>query len=59
MEQLAFNIRPCTPLDLDKLVVLIEKHAEFEKAVFTTEGKLASLEAALFGEQPPLNCIVA
>jgi len=33
MEQLAFNIRPCSPLDLDKLMVLIEKHAEFEKAL--------------------------
>lgn len=59
MEQLAFNIRPCSPLDLDKLMVLIEKHAEFEKALFTKEGKQASLETALFGEQAPLNCIVA
>lgn len=59
MEQLEYNIRPCSPLDLDKLMVLIEKHAEFEKAVFLSAGKQANLEAALFGEQAPLNCIVA
>jgi len=58
MEQLAYKIRPCDPLDLDKLMVLIEKHAEFEKAAFTKEGKQARLQTALFSEYAPLNCIV-
>lgn len=58
MEQLEYNIRPCVPLDLDKLMVLIEKHAESEKAVFTKEGKQARLQTALFSEHAPLNCIV-
>jgi len=58
MEKLSYKIRPCVPLDLDKLMVLIEKHAEFEKAAFTKEGKQARLQTALFSEHAPLNCIV-
>jgi GNAT superfamily N-acetyltransferase len=58
MEQLVYEIRPCSPLDLNKLMVLIEKHAEFEKAVFTKEGKQARLQTALFSEHAALNCIV-
>lgn len=58
MKQLEYQIRPCRLSDLDRLIVLIEKHAQFEKAAFTKEGKKERLQAALFGEKPPLNCLV-
>lgn len=54
-----YFLRPCMPVDLEKLMILIAKHAEFEKAVFTSAGKKECLELALFGEHAPLNCIVA
>lgn len=59
MEQLPYQIRSCIPSDLEKLMVLIEKHTTFEKAAFTKEGKQERLKLALFGEHAPLNCIVA
>jgi GNAT superfamily N-acetyltransferase len=59
MEQLSCKIRPCSTLDLDELLVLIEKHAEFEKTPFTKEGKKERLQSALFSEHATLNCIVA
>lgn len=59
MEQLTYQIRPCLPSDLDKLMILIEKHAEFEKAAFSKEGKQDRLKLALFAENAPLNCVVA
>jgi hypothetical protein len=30
-----YNMRACTPNDLDRLMILIEKHAAFEKVRFT------------------------
>lgn len=59
MKQIKFQIRPCQPTDLNKLMVLIEKHAAFEKAPFIKADKQEKLHAAIFGEKAPLNCIVA
>lgn len=59
MKAINYSIRPCIPSDLEKLMVLIAKHAEFERAAFTSEGKLERLRLALFGDDSPLNCLVA
>ena len=53
-----YRIRNCEPSDLAKLVILCQKHAEFEKADFSPEGKEEGLEKALFSEKPKLNCLV-
>ncbi|MEO8534476.1 MAG: GNAT family N-acetyltransferase [Flavobacterium sp.] len=53
-----YSIRNCELKDLQKLVLLCEKHAEFEKAGFSPEGKAEALEKAVFGENPKLYCLV-
>ena len=53
-----YRIRNCEPSDLGKLVILCQKHAEFEQADFSPEGKEEGLEKALFSEKPKLNCLV-
>ncbi|WET00752.1 GNAT family N-acetyltransferase [Flavobacterium sp. YJ01] len=53
-----YSIRNCEITDLPKLVVLCQKHAEFEKAEYAPEGKEESLKKALFGENPQLFCLV-
>ncbi|WP_291286599.1 GNAT family N-acetyltransferase [Flavobacterium sp.] len=53
-----YSIRNCEPSDLPKLVVLCQKHADYEKAVFSPEGKENKLKEALFGERPKLHCLV-
>ncbi|MDR7211255.1 GNAT family N-acetyltransferase [Flavobacterium piscis] len=53
-----YSIRNCEISDLPKLVVLCQKHAEFEKAHFSSEGKQEGLKKALFDEQPKLYCLV-
>lgn len=53
-----YSIRNCEPSDLPKLVVLCQKHAEYEKADFSPEGKQESLQKALFDAQPKLYCLV-
>lgn len=53
-----YSIRNCEITDLPKLVVLCQKHAEFEKATFSPEGKEENLKKALFGENPQLFCLV-
>lgn len=51
-----YQIRPIKPADLDELLVLMQEHADYEKAAFTPEGKKERLAAALFAEHPKLNC---
>ncbi len=53
-----YSIRNCEITDLPKLVVLCQKHAEFEKADYAPEGKEENLKKALFGENPQLFCLV-
>lgn len=59
MEQIEYRLRPCSREDLDKLLILIAKHAEFEQSAYTSEGKKERLQLAVFGEKRPLSCIVA
>jgi ribosomal protein S18 acetylase RimI-like enzyme len=53
-----YSIRSCELSDLPKLVVLCQKHAEFEKAEFSPDGKEEGLQKALFDIQPKLYCLV-
>ena len=53
-----YSIKNCEPQDLPKLVILCQKHAEFEKADFSPEGKEEGLKEALFGDNPKLYCLV-
>ncbi len=50
IKKMEYLLRPCTPVDLEKLMILIAKHAEFEKAVYSSADKKGCLELALFGE---------
>ena len=53
-----YKIRNCEISDLTKLVILCQKHAEYEKADFSPEGKEEGLKKALFDTQPKLHCLV-
>ena len=53
-----YSIRNCEIADLPKLIVLCQKHAEFEKADYDPEGKEEGLKKELFNESPKLFCLV-
>lgn len=53
-----FIIRDCNTNDLTKLVDLCQKHAEYEKVAFTSEGKEDKLKLALFADNPKLYCLI-
>jgi GNAT superfamily N-acetyltransferase len=53
-----YSIRNCEVSDLPKLVVLCKKHAEFEKAEYSPEGKEEKLKEVIFSKQPKLYCLV-
>ncbi|MBS7256691.1 GNAT family N-acetyltransferase [Flavobacterium branchiicola] len=53
-----YSIRNCEINDLSKLVILCQKHAEFERAEYSSEGKEETLKNALFCENPKLFCLV-
>ncbi|MFH7016064.1 GNAT family N-acetyltransferase [Flavobacterium sp. FlaQc-47] len=53
-----YSIRNCEVSDLSQLVLLCQKHAEYEKANFYPEGKEEKLKEALFGKSPKLYCLV-
>ncbi|WP_116788645.1 GNAT family N-acetyltransferase [Flavobacterium psychrotrophum] len=53
-----YIIRDCKETDLDKLVILCEKHAAYERAAYLVEGKKERLQYALFSDNRQLNCLV-
>ena len=53
-----YLIRDCHPTDVNTLVDLCQKHADYERAVFNPIGKEDGLKNALFAEQPKLFCLV-
>lgn len=53
-----YSIRNCEIPDLSKLVILCQKHAEYEKAEFSPIGKEEKLKEALFADHPKLYCLV-
>jgi ribosomal protein S18 acetylase RimI-like enzyme len=54
-----YTIRACQPQDIDKLVLLCQKHADYEKSAYSPDGKSEALYKAIFENDRPLNCIVA
>ncbi|MDA6068098.1 GNAT family N-acetyltransferase [Flavobacterium sp. AC] len=53
-----YTIRNCEITDLPKLIILCQKHAEYEKADYSPEGKEKSLKEAFFSLQPKQFCLV-
>ena len=53
-----YIIRHCKEDDLAQLVMLCQKHAEYERAEFNADEKEALLEEALFAEDAKLFCFV-
>ncbi len=51
-------IRPVEPADLDELLIMMQEHADFEKAAFSPGGKREKLHIALFEQPQRLNCRV-
>jgi L-amino acid N-acyltransferase YncA len=53
-----YLIRDCQPNDLNTVVDLCQKHAEYEKASFNPIGKEERLKNAIFDVHPKLFCLV-
>jgi GNAT superfamily N-acetyltransferase len=53
-----YLIRDCQPKDINAVVDLCQKHADYERAIFDPIGKKDGLKNALFNEQPKLFCLV-
>jgi GNAT superfamily N-acetyltransferase len=54
-----FIIRHAQMVDVETLVDLCKEHADFERVAYDTNGKVASLSAALLSEVPRLYAWVA
>lgn len=52
------RIRKATPADAPVLLELFIAHADYEKEVFETEGKLEALTACLSSSPQPFECIL-
>ena len=53
-----YLIRDCRPADVNTIVDLCQKHADYEKATFDPIGKEENLKKALYDNQPKLFCLV-
>jgi ribosomal protein S18 acetylase RimI-like enzyme len=53
-----YAIRPCERKDMPALVLLCQKHAQYEKANYDPVGKLALLERSILSDQPMAYCWV-
>jgi GNAT superfamily N-acetyltransferase len=53
-----YLIRDCQPKDVNTVVDLCQKHADYERASFDPIGKEDGLRKTLFNEQPKLFCLV-
>lgn len=53
-----YHIRACEPKDLKDVLILCEKHAAYEQAFYSPDGKLEPLRMAIFGSAPTLYCYV-
>jgi GNAT superfamily N-acetyltransferase len=53
-----YIIRPVTKNDLDGLLILMQEHADYERAAFDPANKKNKLETALFNEPVKLSCWV-
>ena len=53
-----YLIRDCQPTDVNAVIDLCQKHADYEQAAFNPNGKEDGLKNTLFCEQPKLFCLV-
>ena len=53
-----YLIRECQPTDVNTVVQLCQKHADYERATFNPIGKEEELKSELFVEEPKLFCLV-
>jgi L-amino acid N-acyltransferase YncA len=53
-----YKIRLVQEADVDDLLVMMQEHADYEKAAFSAIGKKERLMHALFSKLPKLNCLV-
>jgi ribosomal protein S18 acetylase RimI-like enzyme len=53
-----YSIRKCEIADLPKLIILCQKHAQFEQADYDPKGKEEGLKKELFNDSPKLFCLV-
>jgi L-amino acid N-acyltransferase YncA len=53
-----YLIRDCQTKDLNAVVQLCQKHAEYERATFNLTGKEERLKNAIFDVHPKLFCLV-
>jgi L-amino acid N-acyltransferase YncA len=51
-----YTIRLVREGDLDELLLMMQEHADYEKAAFSPDGKKERLKKALFNKFPKLNC---
>lgn len=58
-ERPAVDIRPATPADLPVLVALIKALADYEKLAHEVTGSPDDLAAALFGDRPYAEAVLA
>lgn len=58
LHNMNYLIRPIEPADLGELLILLQEHADYEKAAFTPEGKKERLAETLFADHLKLNCWV-
>lgn len=54
-----YLIRPAEPQDIAAIIELCAKHAEYEKATYSPEGKAEKLSSFIFTPNPRLFCLVA
>lgn len=54
-----YNIRFATHKDLPEIIDLCSAHSEYEQAVYSPSGKAEKLAKMLFGDNPPLFCLIA
>lgn len=52
------RIRKATPADAQVLLDLFIAHADYEKEVFETEGKLEAIERCLTSNPQPFECVL-
>ncbi|MEM9869326.1 MAG: GNAT family N-acetyltransferase [Bacteroidota bacterium] len=52
------TIRFALPKDIDQIVELCKRHADYERAEYDRKGKSKKLATALFSDSPPLYCLV-
>lgn len=54
-----YTLRKAISADLPEIIKLCGEHAEYEKAIYDSTGKLKELERFLFAKEPRFFCLIA